>query len=74
MAYQRNVVNLIFTFSMIASLTTANTCLAGGSYEFTVSCPNKHLVAEWNTGDIDPGKEYLRVATGQKFSGCSISD
>lgn len=74
MSYQRNVGNLICTFSMIASFTTANTSIAGGNYQFTVSCSNKHLVAEWNTGDIDPGKEYLRVATGQKFPNCSISD
>lgn len=29
---------------------------------------------EWNTGSIDPGREYLRVVTGTKFPNCSISD
>jgi hypothetical protein len=44
------------------------------TYLFHVSCENKLLVAQWDTGTIDPGREYLRVATGTKFPGCSVSD
>lgn len=48
---------------------------AGGTYVFSVTCTSgESLVVEWRTGDIDPGKEYLRVATGQKHPSCSISD
>lgn len=56
---------------VVAAISTAH---AGTEYLFHVSCPDKQLVAQWNTGDIDPGQEYLRVATGMKYSGCSISD
>ena len=44
------------------------------TYLFTVSGEKAHLVVEWDIGDVDPGKEYLRVATGGLYSGCSISD
>jgi len=44
------------------------------SYEFTVTCQQKQQVVEWKTGSIDPGKEYLRVATGVNNPNCSITD
>ena len=44
------------------------------TYLFHVSCASNSHVEEWNTGSIDPGKEYLRVTTGTKYSGCSVSD
>jgi hypothetical protein len=44
------------------------------NYRFHVSCPDKSLVVEWGTGAIDPGQEYLRVTTGTKYGGCSVSD
>lgn len=47
---------------------------AGTIYEFTVSCSDKRLVVEWGVGDIDPGKEFLRVSTGTKYPGCSTTD
>lgn len=47
---------------------------AGGVYKFSVTCPNKALVAQWNTGDIDPGREFLRVSTGTNHPGCSVTD
>ena len=48
---------------------------AGGTYVFSVTCTSQEsLLVEWRTGDIDPGKEYLRVATGQKYPSCSIGD
>lgn len=43
-------------------------------YLFHVGCQDKSMVVEWGVGDIDPGKEYLRVVTGTKHPGCSISD
>jgi len=47
---------------------------AGGTYKFVVYCQNQQSVAQWNTGDIDPGKEFLRVSTGTKYPGCSVGD
>src|SRR5262249_26622823 len=43
-------------------------------YRFHVSCPDKVLVVEWGIGAIDPGKEYLRMTTGTKYPGCSVTD
>jgi len=48
---------------------------AGGTYLFSVTClQGESIVAEWKTGDIDPGKEYLRTVTGTKHPDCSIGD
>ena len=47
---------------------------AGGTYRFTVHCGYGVGIAEWRTGDIDPGQEYLRVATGTNNPGCSVAD
>lgn len=45
----------------------------GASYKFTVRCTDGTAnVVEWKTGDVDPGKEFLRVATAQ--NGCSVQD
>jgi hypothetical protein len=44
------------------------------NYLFHVSCENKILVVEWDTGSVDPGKEYLRVATGTKYPNCGVAD
>lgn len=44
------------------------------TYRFSVSCQDRRTVAVWETGAIDPGKEYLRVITGTKNPNCSISD
>ena len=45
----------------------------GASYKFTVRCQNGTAkVVEWKTGDIDPGKEYLRVATAE--ANCGVTD
>lgn len=44
------------------------------SYEFTVNCSSGSKVVQWGIGEIDPGKEYLRVATGTNNPGCGISD
>lgn len=52
----------------------ASPALAGGTYRFTVHCQDRTGIAEWRTGDIDPGQEYLRVATGTNNPGCSVAD
>jgi hypothetical protein len=44
------------------------------TYRFTVNCQAGNSVAEWNTGAIDPGKEYLRTITGVRNAGCVIGD
>ena len=43
-------------------------------YRFTVACERGSHVVIWRTGDIDPGKEWLRVATGTQNPNCSVSD
>lgn len=43
-------------------------------YKFTVSCSHDRFAIVWQTGDIDPGMEWLRVATGTKHPNCSVSD
>ena len=56
---------LFLQTTMIAHATT---------YKFTVSCEYDRFVIIWKTGVIDPGREWLRVATGTKYSNCSTSD
>jgi hypothetical protein len=46
----------------------------GATYLFTVNGNTVHQVVEWDCGDIDPGKEELRVATGGLYPGCTVSD
>lgn len=43
-------------------------------YKFTVTCTSGAFVVHWKTGDIDPGKEWLRVATGTENPNCSVSE
>jgi hypothetical protein len=62
---------VIISALLAVTMTIAN---AGTKYEFTVTCQNRIFVVEWKTGDIDPGKEYLRVVTGTKNPSCSITD
>lgn len=62
------IVFVAITVALAPSHASATT------YRFTVSCQHQRFVAQWNVGDIDPGKEYLRVTTGTKFPGCGISD
>ncbi len=56
------------------ALCLASNVQAGTTYVFTVTCPHAAQVVEWGVGDIDPGKEFLRVSTGTKFPDCSVSD
>lgn len=41
-------------------------------YAFTVTCEHRSHVVIWRTGDIDPGREWLRVATGTQNPNCSV--
>lgn len=43
-------------------------------YSFFVACRNSAFVDDWDTGTIDPGREYLRTVVGTKHPGCGISD
>jgi hypothetical protein len=53
---------------------------AGGAqaatYRYHVNCPGWRLVVEWQTSAIDLGlgREYLRVATEQRYPGCIITN
>jgi hypothetical protein len=58
----------------IALASLAGAATAGPTYKFTVTCFSKRFVMQWNTGDIDPGKEFLRISTGTKNPGCGVSD
>lgn len=64
----------IVAFVIGTLISSSAECFAGTTYIFTVSCQDRSLVVEWGVGDIDPGKEFLRVSTGTKFPGCSVSD
>jgi len=44
------------------------------TYLFTVTGGQIHQIIEWDCGDIDPGKEYLRVATGGLYGFNTVSD
>lgn len=46
---------------------------AASEYSFRVTCPSSGTsVVTWFVGDFDPGREYLRVATGLNNQSCSV--
>ena len=47
---------------------------AATTYMFKVVCQNSRSVAQWDVGAIDPGREWLRVATGTHYPGCQVSN
>ncbi|RST86725.1 hypothetical protein EJC49_09135 [Aquibium carbonis] len=59
---------------LLAALAVHPGTAAATTYYFSVACPTGRSVEAWVVGDIDPGREYLRVATGINNEGCSISD
>jgi hypothetical protein len=61
---------LLAAVALVASAAS----FAGTTYRFTVTCPDRRVVETWETGAIDPGREYLRTITGTKYQGCSITD
>lgn len=66
------------TVKTLVAATTLTVLAIGNAsatdYPFTVRCQDGSIVEVWKTGAIDPGKEYLRVATGMKHPGCSVAD
>ncbi|MDW9766673.1 hypothetical protein [Sinorhizobium meliloti] len=65
-------------FSLMAAMSgfllTAAAEASATDYLFHVSCADKNVVVQWKTGDVDPGREYLRVVTGTHNPDCSITD
>ncbi len=43
-------------------------------YKFAVGCPYRSFTVLWSTGSVDPGQEWLRVATGTKHPGCGVAN
>ncbi len=43
-------------------------------YLFRVDCKDETYVALWDSGPVDPGKEYFRIATDDRNLDCSIYD
>jgi len=65
---------VLISFFIVITVMLAPRNAQATEYLFAVTCPDRRVVAEWKTGDVDPGREYLRVATGINNPGCSISD
>lgn len=62
------------TAVVVATAMLTTSAANATTYRFHVSCSHGAKVVEWRTGDVDPGKEYLRVVTGTNNPNCSISD
>jgi hypothetical protein len=60
---------VIFSFSAVAPRPGFAT-----EYRFRLACENQDYVVLWKTGDLDPGREYLRIVTGTNNPSCSIAD
>jgi len=60
----------VFALLIVACPSTA----LATDYKFTVSCSHDRFTVLWQTGGIDPGKEWLRVTTGTKYPDCTVSD
>lgn len=66
--------------SLVAALAVSAVALsaapvhAGGTYQFTITCAESRHVERWNTGDLDPGYEYLRAMSGNHNPNCSVGD
>lgn len=44
------------------------------AYLFRVDCSGEAYVAQWDSGAVDPGKDYFRIATGDRNLDCSVYD
>ena len=67
-----SIFKLLMVLTLVA-LASTGTAYAP-EYKFHVSCVSRNFVVQWNTGDIDPGREYLRAITGTKNPDCGIGD
>ena len=57
---------LVFMFTQKPSQAT--------EYKFRVDCAGQQHVISWVTGDLDPGREYLKVVTGTQSPNCTVAD
>ena len=64
---------LVLCSSLLVTSSTIKD-LNATEYKFHVSCQSHSFITQWNTGTIDPGREYLRVITGTKNPNCSVSN
>jgi hypothetical protein len=62
-----------FYVALVLGFLTSGTAQAT-DYKFAVSCQYDRFAILWQTGDIDPGREYLKFTTGTKYPDCSVSD
>jgi hypothetical protein len=65
---------MISVITLSSSIVFQSSAHAGTTYNFTVTCQHQRVIERWETGDIDPGKEYLRMITGTKYPGCSVGE
>jgi hypothetical protein len=62
-------------FILFAALAIlASPAAYANTYLFRVDCKGKAFVAQWDSGAVDPGADYFRIATGDRNSDCSIYD
>ncbi|MGO9674373.1 MAG: hypothetical protein ACLPSF_09460 [Methylocella sp.] len=60
-------------FVLIAALAIFISPAAyANTYLFRVDCKGAQYVAQWDSGPVDPGPDYFRIATGDRNSDCSI--
>lgn len=59
---------------LAAILPLAPQTAAANAYFFKVSCPMESFVAQWASGDPDPGRSHFRIATGDLNLDCSVYD
>ena len=63
----------IVSMATVTAFLVLPSAVLATTYKFRVTCPDKSYVDQWETGAIDPGKEYLRVASG-KTPNCQVTD
>ena len=69
----------MFDFGKPFILAAALAIFAGpgasaNTYLFRVDCKGETYVAQWDSGPVDPGQNYFRIATGDRNQDCSIYD
>lgn len=57
-----------------ASAIFASSGASANTYLFRVDCKGETYVAQWDSGPVDPGQDYFRIATGDRNQDCSIYD
>jgi hypothetical protein len=67
-ALRRKLFYLAVTFMIVQEAAQAT------EYKFRVDCAGQVNVISWITGDLDPGREYLKVVTGTQNPNCTTAD